>query len=45
MGDPENWWLNLTNVLMGGGVLVFVLAVVAGAVYDRLKHHAESRIS
>ncbi len=35
----QEWWLNLTNALMGGGVLVLVLVVAAGAVYDRLKHH------
>jgi hypothetical protein len=40
MGDPQSWWLNLTNFLLGGGVLAFVLAVVAGMIYDKLKHHA-----
>jgi len=44
MGDPETWWLNLTNIVMGGGVLLFVLLVAASAVYEAFKHRAGSHI-
>jgi hypothetical protein len=34
MGDPETYWLNFTNIALGVVVLVCVLAVALGVVYD-----------
>jgi hypothetical protein len=45
MSDPQTWWLNVTNILMGGSVLLFALLVAAGALYEAFRHHAGSHIS
>jgi len=37
MDDPRTWWLNLTNIALGVGVLVFLLIVVGAAVSEFLK--------
>ncbi len=34
MGDPDTFWLNFTNIALGAVVLVCVLAVALGVVYD-----------
>jgi hypothetical protein len=39
MGDPQSWWLNLTNVALGAGVLLVALLVLAGAAFEAFKHH------
>jgi hypothetical protein len=43
MSDPATWWLNVTNITLGAGVLLCVLAVAASAVWctiqNRLKTH------
>lgn len=37
MGDPDTFWLNVTNIAMGAGVLLCALAVAAGAFYGWIK--------
>ncbi len=39
MGDAQSWWLNVTNIALGGGVLLFLLVVIAGALLEGFKHH------
>jgi hypothetical protein len=43
--DPDTWWLNLTNIALGVGVLLCFLAVAAGAIYGAMKRRPESHIS
>lgn len=45
MGDPDTFWLNVTNIAMGAGVLLCALTVAAGAIYGWIKRHRESRTS
>jgi hypothetical protein len=43
--DPDTWWLNLTNIALGVGVLLCFLAVAAGAIYAAIKRRPESHTS
>jgi hypothetical protein len=40
--DSDTWWLNLTNIALGAGVLLCFLVVAAGAIYHVLKRRSES---
>ena len=46
MGDSETYWLNVTNIALGAIVLVCILAVALGVVYDLIaRRRAKARAS
>ncbi|MGO9096372.1 MAG: hypothetical protein ACLQGV_14275 [Bryobacteraceae bacterium] len=42
MSDPDTWWLNLTNLALGTGVLLCVLAVAASAVWCAIQNRSKT---
>jgi hypothetical protein len=39
MADPDTFWLNLTNLVLGGAVAALFALLLYGIVAERLRRH------